>query len=47
MLLLNGKQISPLEIGDTFEGNNTLNKFQILLDYSRKNFLIKLIIKER
>lgn len=32
MLLLNGKQISPLEIDDTFEENNTLNTFQILLD---------------
>jgi len=26
MLLLNGKQISPLKIDDTFEENNTLNK---------------------
>lgn len=31
-LFLNGKQISPLEIDDTFEESYTLNKFQILID---------------
>lgn len=32
ILLLNGKQISPLEIDDTFKEIETLNNFQILLD---------------